>query len=527
MPLPTENTQWPPKASDEIFLTLAEWDAWWKGLADGLASYYGSTSPTAGTVNRPAQYRGGVVGAVARMWWGRPISLLPGERATQLHVPIAADLAQASSDLLYSERPSVTIGDDLKDSDGVVTGRNPTQERLDVLFDEDAHETLAAGAEIGAALGGRYHRVTWDRTVYKDRPFITTVDADAAWPEFRHGVLSAVTFWWVLERDGEIYYRHLERHELNAEGVGLVQHGLYLGSSRELGRAVSLTDHPSTAPLATAIDADGYVIEGRTEGLLVTYFPNVMPSRRWRSHPTGRNLGRSDFDGVEPWMDALDEAFTSWMRDLRLAKSRILIPEYMMRANGPGSGATFDYDREVFVPIRSAAPEDGDATITINQFTIRVEEHERTCAGLLEVILRRAGYSSQTFGEAGDGVAATATEITARERRSYLTSGRKKRVEGPRLERLLEKLLSIDFDVFGTRGIEVGRPQVVFGDAVQEAPLTLAQTALALDQARSSSTKVRVQLLHPDWDETSVDEEVALILEERGTAAPDPFGFTG
>jgi len=237
----------------------------------------------------------------------------------------------------------------------------------------------------------------------------------------------------------------------------------------------------------------------------------------------GRNLGRSDLDGVEGFMDSLDEAYSSWMRDVRLSKSRILIPEYMLQSNKPGEGARFDLDREVFVPIRSAAPEDADATITLNQFTIRVEEHLRTCQEWTEVILRSAGYSAQTFGEGTDGTAMTATEVLSKERRSYLTRGRKLRLERPAVARLLEKTLMIDQAVFQTTGVTPELPDVDYGDAVQDSPLTLAQTVLALDQARAASAEVKVRIIHPDWDDTTVKLEAEAIKAEAGTSAPAMF----
>lgn len=515
MPLPATDTGavWPPKAARDIHYQIAEWSAWYEGKADALSAYYRNAQATTNPVTRPSQLQGGVIGAWSRFWWGKPAADDNGQRVNQLHIPLAADIAQAAADLLYAEPPELVLPDD-------TSAR--TRERLDAIFDEDAHELLSTGAEMGAALGGRFHRVAWDKTL-ADSAFLTTVDADAAWPEFRYGRLVAVTFWWVISRDGQMWYRHLERHELDAEGNGLVQHGLYQGSQDQLGSPRPLEEHPSTAPLASQVDELGYLKEGRSKGLMVVYVPNVLPNRTWRSDPTGRYLGRASIDGAEPALDFLDETYTSWRRDIQLAKSRILIPDYMLKSGGPGQGASFDYDRELYVPIRSAAPEDADASIILNQFSIRVQEHQETIKDVTEVILRHAGYSAQTFGEGGDAAAATATEIVARERRSYLTSGRRKRIEGQRVSTLLGKLLATDALIFNS-GAEAVDPQVIFGDAVQDSPLTLAQTALAMDQARAASTEVKVRLLHPDWDEDAVAAEVAQISDDAAANAPaDPF----
>jgi A118 family predicted phage portal protein len=512
VPLPANGTLWPPKDLAPITPRLAEWAAWFDGSPDELRGVYGANA-VAGPIDRPSQRRGGVVGALARFWWGRPVNTGTATRVDQLHVPIAADLCQASADLLYAEPPAITVADET------------TQKRVNEYLDDGLHTVLASGAEVGAALGGRYHRVTWDRAVVRDRPFVTTIDADAAWPTFRWDRLVGVTFWHVVERTNSTVVRHLERHELDANGTGLVFHGLYVGTADDLGVLHPLTDHTATRALADAVDAFGAVVEGRTPGLLVEYIPNQRPQRRrdWRNHPIGASLGRSDLDGLEGLMDALDETYSSLMRDIRLAKGRIMVAESMLDAGKPGQGASFDLDRDVFVGLPGVLPprEGKGLPVEAQQFEIRVDEHLRTCQQLIEDILRSAGYSAQTFGEGPDGAAVTATEVQSRERRSYLTRDRKIRLERPAVVRLVQKLLSVDAAVFGTAGLKVGQPvQVAFGDSVQDSLLSLAQTAQALETARAASTRTKVKMLHPDWDEKAVDEEVALVLAEHALADP-------
>lgn len=65
---------------------------------------------------------------------------------------------------------------------------------------------------------------------------------------------------------------------------------------------------------------------------------------------------------------------------------------------------------------------------------------------------------------------------------------------------------------------------VDFGDGVAESEQQTATTLDLLKRAESASTKTRVKILHPDWDDTAVEAEVAAILAETGAAAPDPVG---
>lgn len=500
MPLPASNTAWPPADLADLRPTLNTWDAWWIGDTAGLEHAYRNSD---NQKIRPSQRDGGVVGAVARFFWGRPAGDLTQERR-KLHVPIATDLCQASADLLWSEAPTITVED------------TKTQTRLDELVDDGMLQAFVEGAEIGAALGGHFLRVTWD-TSLAPRPFVTIVHADAAWPEFRWGKLVAVTFWHVVREVNQQVWRHLERHETLPDGTGIILHGLYQGTKENLGQQVPLADARATADLV--VDELGSITTA-SPGLAVVYVPNQRPQRRWRKHPLGQNLGRSDLDGVEGLMDALDEVYTSWMRDIRLAKARLIVPQSMLDDNGPGRGASFDMDREVYSPVNAPPSSAANATgyVQAEQFGIRHEEHRSTAADLLDQILRTAGYSPETFGIDAGGGQRTATEVTAQQQRSFLTRDRKLRAVRPAVTDLLEKLLAVDAALFSS-GVRVQRPDVEFPDGVQDSMLSLAQTAQALRAAEAASTKTLVTLLHPEWDDDQVDEEVALILDEQ----PDPI----
>ena len=507
MPLPTIGTAWPPEDQRPIFQRLNEWQAWWSGDPDALRKAYAGTS-----VRPPLAARGGVAGAVKRFFWGESGTSRQG--STKLHVPLAADICQASGDLLFAEPVKATVDNE------------QAQERLDLILADGAHSTFTTAAEIGAALGGTFLRVVWDETV-TDHPFIDSVDADYAAPEFKWSRLQAVTFYFIVETRGQVVFRHAERHELDANGQGVVYHGLYEGTASELGRLAPLTDHRATEGIV--VDADGKVDTG-TPGLAAVYIPNVLPNRSWRKHPVGRNLGRSDLDQLEPLFDALDEVYASWMRDIRLGKARILAGRTALEDNGLGQGATFDLDREVYEGLNStpgAAKDAGGLEIEQVQFAIRYEEHLETAKELTRLILRTAGYSAATFGDTGEGGGAvTASEVHSRDRRTTLTRGRKERHFRTGLERLLAKLLDIDRIVFNGPGAP-GPVTVEFPDGAQDSSLETAQTVQALYTAQSASTQVRVQMMHPDWDQADVDEEVGRIMGEFSLSDPDTIGSDG
>lgn len=496
MPLPANGTQWPPaNLTEEVLPRMAEWDSWYVGDPARLAGTTGS---------RNTFQSDGLVGVVRSFFWGKPRTTEGVDN--RLHIPVASDIAQASADLLFSEPPTATVDDE------------KLQARLDLITDDEFLDTLASSAEVSAVLGGTYLVATTDPSM--PNAFVTRMDADRAIPTFKWGRLQAVTFWTTLPSDSGTL-RYVEAHELDSFGVGVVRHGLYMGTGTSIGHAVPLADHAVTAPLADVVDEQATVSTG-TPGLDVVYIPNMGPNRRWRNHPAGRNLGRSDLDGIEHLMDALDETYSSLMRDVRLGKSMLIVPQYMVENNGPGKGVMFGQE-EVYAPVKMNAVSDpSKIPVEQVQFAIRVEEHLRVASDLFAKILRSAGYSAQTFGEGSlDGPAATATEIVSRERRSYITRDRKIRPFKPGLERILDKALGMDALAYGG-SVGDNRVSVAFGDAIQESPLSLATTAQALRAAEAASTRTLVQMQHPDWDEAALDEEVALIVADRGSAFTDP-----
>jgi A118 family predicted phage portal protein len=528
MPLPPSGkTPWPPVQFAEPFADMDVWRAWYSGDTSHLAQVYGGPGAYVQNhmaqqffdLNKPSQFRGGIIGGLARMFWGEPVT--PGQSAAKLHVPIAADIAELSANLLWSDIPTVTVDADSTDAGALVA----TQDQIHRYLDDRGHSTLREGAETAAALSGVYVRVVWDVKL-RPRPWMDVLSPDAVVPEWRWGQLSAATVWRELEpvHGASEVWRLLERHE-----PGSIAYGLYRGDADTLGMQMALDDHPDTKDLVGRVNAEGLVATGIPR-LLVTYMPNVGPSRAWERIPEAKPFGRSDFAGIEPLMGSLDEAWTSWMRDLRLGKARIMLPQSMLETDGPGQGGVFDLDREVFVQLNMLDEGSGSA-ITANQFAIRVEEHERTVTALRRQILSSAGYSAQSFGDEGT-VAVTATEVAARKEESLTTRGLKILYQRPALLEVLTTMLWVDAVHCGAKGINPAAELTAsWPQAVQPDPEATARALSLLESAGAISTWMKVKQLHPEWGDDQVAEEVARIRDDKASANPipagDPFGTGG
>lgn len=515
MPLPTDvKAPWPPKSEVDCQRDITEADAWYSGDQNKLITFYGGPQTTVKDTGW------------SRFWTRRSTDNATGRQ--RIHVPAAADVAATSADLLFGDTPRFVIPEahEFGDTaDGTATDQptNPdakdTEDRLNELAEEDGWaSTLLEAAEIGSALGGFYLRPAWDQTL-ADRPLLTFIHPDHAVPEWRWGQLVAVTFWReVLRDDKGVVWRHLERHE-TVNGTGVILHGLYAGDADRLGISRPLGEHAETAGLADEIPLPGGI------RLDVRYVKNAL-NRRHRGKP----IGRADTSGCEDIMDALDETMTAWMREIRLAKPRIIVPSEFLESKGRGRGKTFDVDAEIFSPLEMDPANQEKAGITVAEFDLHTEKYAATCLDLFERIVRTAGYSPGSFGlqstgvEGGGGLK-TATQVDSEDSKSNRTTGRKQGYTRRPLEDVLEMLLIIDREVFGS-GVTPMRPRVEFIDPDASNPREIGSTLNLINLARAASIETRVRMLNPDWEEPQVQAEVARIKDEEGmNAVPDPTGF--
>lgn len=515
------DSAWPPASEEAPGKLYREWGAWYSGDPEQLLKVYGGAMLDVSHQTMTSIARGGLRGLVQRMWWGRTPDRQ--QSTTHLHVPIAADLSTFSSDLLYADLPAFRVPAESDDGD-MSDDEKRTQAALDKIVDESGLAfVLPESAEIGSAFGGRYVGVRTDVTVSPDSPMFYTVPPDCAVPEWRYGRLTAVTFWRIVDGPNDRKtYRHLERHEV-VDGRAMIYHGLFEGGESEIGRPVELTAAPELEALAFKIDGNGGIAAGCSV-LDVQYVPNMRPHRLIR----GSALGRSDYSGAEPVMDALDEAYSSWQRDIRNGKGRILVPREYLSSLGAGNGAEFDTEREVYQRINALDPQGGYIKPEIVQFAIRTAEHASTCASHVRAIVRAAGLSADAFGEEVNGGAATAKEIGRRGERTGATRAKKINYETYALRMILFAALEQARSLIGGKlyaGVMPRRPDVEFADAAAPDPQTFALTLKALRDAKAASTRTIVEMLHPEWDEERIKAEVLLI--DAPAANPDEFDVNG
>lgn len=425
----------------------------------------------------------------------------------KIHVPIAADICNMSASLLFSSEPKFTVY-----HDGTEQNEGKQQDRLEkVITANKLPSKLTEAGETASALGDVYLKARWHKDI--DYPMIDVVQGDQAWPEYYMGDLHFVHFFTEVTRDfetGEVI-RMAECY-----GKGTITMALYKGTESELG---SKLEDSSLASL-------GYEPEIKTpvDDILAVHVANIRPNRKYRSIM----LGRSDLDQLRDLCDALDEAYSSWIRDVRLAKAKLIVPvQYLRRKpdemlNGVASSGSWEFDEDVETYVAMDIDTERYGGITPSQFAIRSAEHAQTCSQLIETILQFSGYSPQTFGIDVAGTAASGTSLTIRERKSTTTRNKKQTYWEVALERFMTTVMKLDYALFpneGSDGNDIVRMK--FFDGIGQDDYTLAQTVNLLNQAQSASKLIRVRMLHPDWSEQSISDELER-LETEYTENTEP-----
>ncbi len=520
-----DTVTWPPVSMMAVYAKMSEWAAWYSGEPARIIAMYAMNN--ASTQLSP--------------WWRFWSRAREGARGAQravLHVPIASDLAATSAALLFGQPPVVRIrearvqGEDCNEGDEAGSGmpmraamkpqtaEQRTEARLqEIIEGADVFGRLVEAAESAAAIGGVYIYPVWDPDL-RPYPLLGIAQPDMAVPEFRHGILTAVTFHRTVQQDGNKLVRHLERHEVVGTGADrhcVIYNGLYQGTEDRLGIQMGL----GVGDYLSGHDIEPVIHTPFTD-LDVEYVPNMRPNRLWRA--TG--FGVADIQGSEGLLDALDETYASWMRDIRLAKARILVPrEYLRNDPYNNNQPSFDPDQEVYVPLDIDQDMGGQARqMLAHQFAIRWEEHRETSRELISHIVSNAGYDPGTLGISTEKGTGTGTALRISEHKTLLTLRRKQAWWQSAVANTLYRMQLADREYFG-QTYPALRPAVKISDSIIDDPLQLAQTVLALKTAEAASTETRVRIVHPDWSELEVAAEVERITDERPAPAVSTGGF--
>lgn len=479
-----EGMQWPPMDLERY--KMKEHSTWYSGEAELLANFYFDND-----LQNYMQLNYGTRNN--NRFWARQIK---NQSNFFIHVPVANDIAETSSAFLFGESPIIRFGSDSE-------GMKDNQKQLDdMLTKSGLFQRLVEGAEVASAIGGVYMKVAWDSEL-SENPIPVIAQCEQAFPEFKFGKLVKVTLVYEASNDGSTVYRLAE-----TISKGKIENVLYKGSSDNLGSKVNLNECESTKGLTPTIET--------ADVMTCVYIPNMLPNKLNRQSPSGR----SDLHGIETLMDALDEVFSAWMVDVQIARGKIHVPSGYVKELGENGKASFNIDTMMYEEL-DVDPTSMTKPIEATQFEIRSEQFEKTCLNLLDRIITSAGYSPQSFGLNIQGRAESGTALNVRERKSFATTNKKQSYWEPALKELIKVMCVIKKEFLGGKfTCDLESINIAFSDGISNNMSEVSNSVKTLSDAKALSTDTKVRMVHPEWTDEQVQEEVERILNDEQAGMP-------
>jgi hypothetical protein len=474
-----KNKAWPPEGWQTIYDRLTELAVWYAGDPNQLLRYYEKK------VNpQKIDY-----------YWG-----MEWEEETReaVHLPLAGDIAQMSSSLLFGEAPDIQYG---LDENGAKT-TDEINDRVKNFIDENGLvNMLLEGAEMAAALSGIFYKLDYDPDL-SEAPLLTTRTPQQAFPEFRSGRLIAVTFHREVKHDeAGAVWRLFERRSIENGKLNIV-YKLFKGRSSQMGREMDLNSIEETKVLNLLDEVIDIPVLG------VVYVPNMRPNKLMPGSP----MGDSDYRACIGLMDSLDFVWSSWLRDIELGLGQLIVDEGLLQ-DGKVSKLQRIFVKLNMEPIRLGSEK--YEPIKQIQFAIRTDDHMKACDTLVRNIIGMSGYSPQSFGLVEYGQQTdSGTALRIRERKSLLTRAKKGGYWTPELMRLFYQMQLFD----GAKRNKKYEPvpvNVILQDSVIQDEKETAAIVRELEQAKAASTYIKVKTLHPGWTEEEVEKEVERIYKDN------------
>ena len=244
------------------------------------------------------------------------------------------------------------------------------------------------------------------------------------------------------------------------------------------------------------------------------YIPNLLPNKLNRQSP----MGRSDYQGQETLMDALDETFSAWMTDIQIARGRIHVPSGYVKQLGDGR-TTFNVDTMMYEEL-DVDPTAMTDPIKATQFEIRSDQFEKTCLNLLDRIITSSGYSPQSFGLNIAGRAESGTALNVRERKSFATTNKKQSYWEAGLKDIIKAMCVVKNKFLkGTFNCDLD-VNIAFADGISNNMSETSTSVKTLSDAKAISTDTKVRMVHPEWTDEQVKTEVERILNDESAGMP-------
>ena len=332
-------------------------------------------------------------------------------------------------------------------------------------------------------------------------------------------------------------YRLDEIYTTDATGDAVIRYELYELTTGEEKR-VPLNSIPETQKIVEAVNGDDEVVFTGLKGMLAFDKPNKLPSLEFPHS----NYGASDFEGATDSFDAVDEAYSTIINEIRDNRTfRYFASHNFRRDKDTGEILTPDdgFTKNFVLTEGDIDQEQGvNKNRIVDQIPDKTEEHKAKYLTAVTVALNKAGLSPYSIGITGlESINQSAESQQERNKVTLETRKAKLELWTPYLSKVLSQLLAFNtylLNIVGVKQDDMPLPDMDitlstvtldFGEYLQDTDKDLVDIwGLAKSQG-ISSTQNAVRELHKSWSEKQILDETNVILFENGMATDTPNGL--
>ena len=332
-------------------------------------------------------------------------------------------------------------------------------------------------------------------------------------------------------------YRLDEIYTTDATGDAVIRYELYELTTGEEKR-VPLNSIPETQKIVEAVNGDDEVVFTGLKGMLAFEKPNKLPSLEFPHS----NYGASDFEGATDSFDAVDEAYSTIINEIRDNRTfRYFASHNFRRDKDTGEILTPDdgFTKNFVLTEGDIDQEQGvNKNRIVDQIPDKTEEHKAKYLTAVTVALNKAGLSPYSIGITGlESINQSAESQQERNKVTLETRKAKLELWTPYLSKVLSQLLAFNTYLLNTVGVKqddmplpdmditLSTVTLDFGEYLQDTDKDLVDIwGLAKSQG-ISSTQNAVRELHKSWSEKQILDETNVILFENGMATDTPNGL--
>jgi len=437
--------------------------------------------------------------------------------------------------------PTVSVYKDNGDVDKTKT-KTATDYALQLIDKVNLRDVLTECSTNESWGGHSFIKFSYD-TELSNYPIIEASDIMSTEIVKERGITVAIIFktWYEKEKGqntglGSRKYRLDEIYTTNDSGDAVIRYELYETSTGE-DKRVPLNSIPETAKVVETVGENDEIVFKGLQGMLAFEKPNRLPSLMFPHS----NYGASDFEGATDSFDAVDEAYSTIIneirdnRTLRYFKSTAFRRDKDGNVITPDDGFTKNY---VYTESDVDQEQGGEKNRMIDQVNDKTEEHKQKYLTAVTVALNKAGLSPYSIGITGlESINQSAESQQERNKVTLETRKAKLELWKPYLAAVLTKLLAFNTYLLKTVGVKqddlpledmditLSTVTVDFGEYLQDTDKDLVDIwGLAKSQG-ISSTQNAVRELHKDWTEKQILDEANTIAFEQGMATDTPNGL--